>query len=232
MISYRFLSIFFVGISALFLASTSTGQDKATPGIEVDKAKRLVIISGQVAPRKLAHLDQVYPIEVIATFAFQEGKKGKAHETVITTKVKPSDVHKALESLGLKAGKPAKGEGTKADGPELNVFLEVPQTDGTLKRLSIDKVLLDPKTKKPLPKSVKFKFTGSGQTQPDPNKPDTVYGADLTGTLITIFPVTDETVLQTSLTMAEEKYLKLEVNKEVLPKEGEPIKLILEVPGK
>jgi hypothetical protein len=214
------------------IASSTVADDQATPGVSVDKDKRLVIISGKVAPRKLPELEQVYPIEVIATFAFEKGKKGKAHETVITTTVKPSDVHKALERLGLKPGKPAKGEGTKADGPDVNVFLEVPQADGTLKRLSMDKVLLDPKTKKPLPKSVKFKFTGSGQTQVDPTKPETVYGADLTGTLIAIFPVTDETVLQTSLTMAEEKYLKLEVNKEVLPKEGEPIKLILEVPGK
>ena len=53
-----------------------------------------------------------------------------------------------------------------------------------------------------------------------------------TGTLIAVFPVTDETVLQSSLTMKEEKYLKLEVNKDVLPKEGEPVKLVLEVTGK
>jgi len=78
---------------------------------------------------------------------------------------------------------------------------------------------------------VKVKFTGSGMTQLDPNKPETVYGADVTGTLIAIFPVTDETVMQTSLTMAEEKYLKLDVNADVLPKVGDAVKLVLEVPA-
>ena len=32
--------------------------------------------------------------------------------------------------------------------------------------------------------------------------------------------------------MAEEKYLKLEVNKDLLPKEDEVVKLILEIVGK
>jgi hypothetical protein len=66
---------------------------------------------------------------------------------------------------------------------------------------------------------------------PDPNTPDVKkYGADLTGSLIVLFPVTDETVLQTSWTMKEEKYLKLEVNSDVMPKEGGAVKLVIEVP--
>ncbi|OWK38655.1 YdjY domain-containing protein [Fimbriiglobus ruber] len=221
-----------LGAAIAIVAATATGADDKTSTVTVDKAKKLVIIPAKIAPRKLAHLDQVYPIEVIATWAYRDGKKGKAHETVVITEVNPSEVHKALESIGLKPGKPAVGEGTKADGPDVNVYIEVTQPDGTAKRLTMDKVLIDPKTKKPMPKGVKFKFTGSGMTQLAPDKPEKVYGADLTGTLIAIFPVTDETVLQTSLTMAEEKYLKLEVNKDVLPKEGDPVKLILEVPGK
>ena len=45
----------------------------------------------------------------------------KAHETVVTTEVRPSQVHAALESLGLASGKPAKGEGGKASGPEVTL---------------------------------------------------------------------------------------------------------------
>ena len=60
--------------------------------------------------RKLPTLDQIYPIEVIGTLPRPAGPE--AHETVLTFKgVRPSDVHKALESLGLKPGKPAYGEG-------------------------------------------------------------------------------------------------------------------------
>ena len=75
---------------------------------------------------------------------------------------------------------------------------------------------------------VKWIFTGSAMKKPDPQKDETVYGADRTGTLIAIFPVTDETVMQTSLTMKEEKYLKLETDTKILPKEGTPVKLVLE----
>ena len=53
--------------------------------------------------------------------------------------------------------------------------------------------------------------------------------ADLTGTLIAIFPVTDDTVFQTDLTMKDEGMLKLEIADNVLPKEGTPLKLVIEV---
>ncbi len=112
------------------------------------------------------------------------------------------------------------------------MFIEVPDGAGGAKRLTLDKVLMDPKTKKAPPK-MSFVFTGSALTAPDPNKPDDKkYGADLTGSLICLFPVTDEVVLQTGWTMKEEKFLKLDVRPDVLPKEGTPVKLVIEVPDK
>jgi len=60
------------------------------------------------------------------------------------------------------------------------------------------------------------------------DKDEMAYGADLTGTLIAIFPVTNQTVIQTNLTMKEEKYLKIETNEKVLPKVGTDVKLIIE----
>lgn len=193
------------------------------PGVTVDAAKKSVAIDAKIAPRKLEHLKgEVYPIELIAGWAHPKGKK--AHETVVTIDAAPSTIHAALERVGLKPGKPAKGENASAEGPEVSVFIEI--SPG--KRLRPDQFLLDPKTKKPFPKSVKFQFTGSVMSQEAPDKPDKKYGADLTGTLIAIFPVTDETVLQSSLTMKEEKYLKMDTNTEALPKEGTAVKLVLE----
>lgn len=194
-------------------------------GIKVDKDKKLVVVDAKVAPRKLPKYDQVYPIEVVATWPDPKGKK--AHETVVTIDVKPSDVHKALESVGLKPGKPAVGENAEAAGPEVKVSLEIPDGGG-MKKLSIHRFLIDPKTKQPFPKDVKFRFTGSAMAKPDPTKNDEVYGADVSGTLIAIYPVTADTVCQTSLTMKDEKYLKLDVDPTVLPKEGTPVKLIIE----
>jgi hypothetical protein len=210
--------------------------EEAKSGIAVDTDKRTVTLDAKIAPRIIndpryrREDGKPYPIEVIACYPFPKGQK--AHETVVTIDVKPSEVHKALERLGLKAGKPIMGESKEAaQGPEVKIYLEVPGGDSQRKRLPIERVLIDPKTNKSMPK-VKWRFTGSALKQPDPDKPDKVYGADLTGTLIAIFPVTNETVFQSNLTMKEEKYVKLETNAKLLPKEGTAVKLILEVPAK
>lgn len=226
----RTLFVSFLGIAIIGLIAKAAPDDPkpAASGVTIDKEKRTVTVAAKVAPRKLPNLDQVYPIELIAGWGAPKGKK--AHEIVVSIDSNPSEVHKGLEALGLKPGKAAKGENTKAEGPVVNVFFEVPAADGTAKRLTMDKVLLDPKSKKPAPKMT-FRFTGSVMSAVDPNKPDEKkYGADLTGTLIALFPVTDECVLQTDWTMKEEKYLKLDVNPEVLPKEGGAIKLVIEAP--
>jgi len=211
-------------------------KDKPS-GVTVDKEKKTVSVDAKVAPRKLANLDKVYPIELIAGWGAPKGKK--AHEIVVSFEVDPSEVHKGLEQLGLKAGKPALGgppkEGDpfpKADGPIVNVYVEVPDGPGATKKVSMEKILWDPATKKAPPKMT-FVFTGSTMIAPDPNKPDDKkYGADLTGSLIVLFPVTSDTVFQTTWTMKEEKFLKLDVNADALPKENTAVKLVIEVPEK
>lgn len=202
-------------------------DEKPAEAIQIDKDKKTVTIACKIAPRKLPNLNEIYPIEVIASLPAPKGQK--AHETVVTFDAKPSDIHKALESLGLKAGKPAKGEDASAAGPEVKVFLDLPGAGGLSKRLPIEKVLVDRKTAKAMP-PLKWIFTGSITKQPDPNKPETVYAADTAGTLIAIFPVTDETVLQTNLTMKDEPLIKLETNTKVLPEVGTDVQLVIQVP--
>lgn len=204
----------------------TAGQDRAGGAPVVDRQKRTVTVPCAIAPRKLPTLDQVYPVEVVACHPAPDGQK--AHETVVTISgFRPSAVHKALESLGLKPGNPAVGEDTRATGPELKVYLELPGRDGKPQRLPLEQALVDRKTGKPLP-PLRWHFTGSVTRQPDPEKDTRVYGADLTGTLIALFPVTEDTVIQTSLTMKDEPVLKLDTNKALLPKEGTPAKLIIE----
>ena len=204
------------------------GCATAAADVVVDKEKRTVTIPAKVAPRKIddERFKEIYPIEVIATFPFPKGKK--AHETVVTFDVKPSDIHKALESLGLKAGKPARTADDKQTGPEVRIFLEI-NPGKSAKRIPIEQVLVDKKTGKPMPK-VKWLFTGSLMVKPDPDKPE-VYGADASGTLIAIFPVTAETVFQSSLSLADEKYVKLETNAK-LPAVGTAVNLVIVAPEK
>lgn len=206
------------------------GAQEKKSGVTVDEARRTVSVDSKIAPRKLPNLDQIYPIELVAGWPAPQGKK--AHEIVVAVDVNPSEVHKGLEKLGLKPGKPAMGEDTKAEGPVVNVYFEVPDGTGGTKKVTMEKALYDPKTKKPSPK-ITFIFTGSVMTAPDPSNPSVKkYGADITGSLISLFPVTNETVLQTAWTMKEEKFLKLEVNSEAMPKEGTPVKLVIEAPKK
>jgi len=208
----------------------SSADDKTPAGIVVDKAKRTITIDAKIAPRKIddPRYKEIYPIEVIACWPFPKGQK--AHETVVTIDVKPSAVHKALEDLGLKAGKPVNGPvKEKAQGPEVSIYLAFKSPDGQEKQVPIEKTLVDPKTNKKMPK-VKWLFTGSVMKKPDPSKDEQVYAADLSGTLVAIFPVTDETVFQTPLAFKDQEALRLETDKTLLPKEGEPVKLVIEVP--
>ena len=223
--------VVFAAFVAAWLALPVLAADP--PGIVVDKEKKTITFDAKIAPRKLEYLKgEVYPLEVIATWPHPKGKK--AHETIVVTDVLPSDVHKALESLGFKAGKPVMGgENEIPEGPEFNIYLGIPEA-GEIKKVSIDKCMVDIKSGKTFPKDIKFRFTGSALVQEDPNKPDLTYGADSksSGTFMAIFPVTDKTVFQTSLSMKYEKFLKLETNPKVVPKEGTPVKLILQATGK
>ena len=75
--------------------------EKVPAAVVIDKEKKTVTIPCAVAPRKLPNLNEIYPIEVIATYPAPKGQK--AHETVVTFgDIKPSHVHQALEQLGLK----------------------------------------------------------------------------------------------------------------------------------
>ncbi|HYG74073.1 MAG TPA: FG-GAP-like repeat-containing protein [Planctomycetota bacterium] len=193
--------------------------------VTVDKAKRSVSIPCRVAPRKLPALKEIYPLEVVATFPAPRGQK--AHETVVVFDSKPSEVHAALESIGLKAGAPAVGEGAMSSGAEVKISLEVPGVAGVPRLIPMEKLVVDTRTGKTLPK-LKWHFTGSVMRQPDPTKSEKVYGADQTGTLISLLPVTDETVCQLHLSLADGKPLRLDTNKELLPPEGTEVKLIIE----
>jgi hypothetical protein len=214
-------------LAAVFVASPfSTADDKPPPGVVVDKEHHTIIIDAKIAPRKIddPRYKEIYPIEVVACWSFPKGQK--AHETVVTIEAKPSEVHKGLVDLGLKPGAPVLGE-KESKGPEVKIFLEIPTDDGEKKKVPIERTLVGQKTNKPMP-PVKWRFTGSAMVKPDPNKSEEVYGADVSGTLIAIFPVTDQTVFQTNLTMKDEPLVKLETDKKLLPKEGTPVKLIIE----
>src|SRR5271170_7980883 len=139
------------GLVLLGLASwgltADSPTDKSSDKIVVDKEKRTITVPARVAPRKIddPRYKEIYPIEVIATYPFPRGKK--SHETVVTFEAKPSAVHKALESFGLKAGKPAKTLDDVQKGPEVKILLQI----GKARPVPIERFLVDNKTGKPMP---------------------------------------------------------------------------------
>jgi hypothetical protein len=216
-----------VAVGVVLFAGVALAADDKAGGVIVDADKKTVTIPAKVAPRKVndPRYTEIYPIEVVATAPFPKGQK--AHETVVTVDVKPSEVHKALELLGLQPGKPAAGEDAEAEGPELKIALLLPGG----KSVAIEKALVDKKTGKAMP-PLKWRFTGSAIRQPDPNKPDKVYGADESNNLITVFPVTADVVIQSHLTLKDASLIKMETNKAVLPPEGTDVKLVISPAGK
>ena len=106
-------------------------------------------------------------------------------------------------------------------------MLELPGPDSKPRRIPIEKAIVDRRTNKPLPK-LKWYFTGSVLKAPAPGQAEKSYAADLSGTLIAIYPVTNETLIQTNLTMEEESLLQLETNKKLLPAEGTAVTLVIE----
>src|SRR4051812_12304761 len=168
----RVLAIFLCGCVLIPTQYSATFAGQEGAAVTIDKVKGTVTIDAKIAPRKLAYLKgEVYPIEVIACWAHPKGKK--AHETIVTIEAFPSAVHKGIEALGLKAGAPLMGGDKEVpQGPEVNLYIEVPTPDGAFKRVTMDKALVDSRTGKPFPKSVKWRFTGSILAKPDPNKED------------------------------------------------------------
>ncbi len=203
---------------------------RPTANLVIDKGRRMITVPCLIAPRKLPHLGQVYPLEVVATYPSPQGQK--SHETIITFDgIAPSQVHAALGQLGLKPGKPAHGQNAKASGPLLKLSLEISGPGGQPRRIPIEQAMIDRKSGK-APAPFRWHFTGSVMRQPDPEKDDRVYGADVTGTLVALFPVTDDVVIQSHLTMEHESTMRLETNPRVLPPEKTAVKLLIEVAGK
>ena len=192
-------------------------------GIVVDVARRRVLVDVEIAPRKLPHLEKIYPLEVIATA--RQGKK--AHETVLVCDARPSAVHAALESLGLHAGAPAVAQGAAPSGPRVRLFLEYVGRGGVEKRIDVARTIVDRQSGLGLrARDVGWIFTGSTRIESAAGG-ETIYGADFSGTLATLFPVTAETVFQSTLDMEAESLLSLEIAPGV-PPVGTRARLVIE----
>lgn len=193
--------------------------------LQIDKPKRAVRVPCRIAPRKLPTLADTYPLEVIACFPAPIGQK--AHETAVSTEAKPSALHQALVQIGLQPGHPVHGDTTEQpSGSEVSLALEFTDVTGQVRAVPIEETLIDERTGRTMP-PLKWFFTGSVLREPPAAGVPRAYAADLSGTLVTLFPVTAETVLQSSLSMKPRAFLRLDTNKILLPPEGTDVRLVI-----
>src|SRR4051794_41601729 len=154
---------------------------------------------------------------------------GPEHETVVRSKVKPSDLHTALLALGLKPGAPvsyskAANKWLPPHGPPLHIHMEY-EKDGKHVSDPANRWLRDIKTKKPMPRTT-WIFAGS-RVMNDGN-----YAADSTGYLISVVNF-DMTVIDIpDLASANNETLEWERNPDTVPKAGTKVTMVIEPAGK
>lgn len=160
-------------------------------------------------------------------FCVQNG--GQEHETVLRTAAKPSDIHFGLLMLGLKPGEPAHyaqatNQWFPPTGPPLHITCEWVE-NGEKKTVPATRMMRSTKDKKPMP-AMTWVFDGSRVM------PDGAYAADLTGYVVSIVNFDLTMIDVPKLASNANETLEWELNKDIAPKRGTPVTMIIEPAGK
>ena len=153
-------------------------------------------------------------------------KGGKAYESVFESAVDSMALYEGLKKLGLQPGKPAREEDDKKFPPEGGkVRISVEWKDGDKARKEpIGAFVLDTVTGKPMA-AVDWIFTGSKKGFiPDLERQDLLVQ---TSKNLVALHHSDPTVLATNPTASTDGN-RYKVNKELLPKEGTPVRILFE----
>jgi hypothetical protein len=242
----RYLLSFMAAVLLVGAPACRAGEAEAPPKAEPDpknvfkigkvtcyKAERRVEVEGKICI-------QDGQIEYLAVLS-----GGKEHESILTFDCKGVDLNLALIGLGYKAAGPTKA----ADDPNILkgdpvvLFVEWADQDGKPKRVRAEELLFNRGTKKPM-RQTAWVFTGSdfardpdtGKLFIDPETKRTVFLADLARNLIAIYydPVAIfNSPLDTANNPLQDGTVPYyAVNKELCPKVGTAVKLVLEPAAK
>ncbi|HEX7901019.1 MAG TPA: YdjY domain-containing protein [Planctomycetota bacterium] len=153
-------------------------------------------------------------------------KGGKAYESVFESAVDPMALYEGLKKLGAAPGRPAREEDEKKlppEGGKLRIFVEWKDGDKARKE-PIGAFVLDTTTGKPMG-AADWIFTGSKKGFiPDLERQDLLV---LVAKNLVALHHSDPTVLATNPTASADGN-RYKANKELLPKEGTPVKVIFE----
>ena len=209
-------------IVALLISIAARGEVAASqplgklPFITVDAKRKQVRVECEA-------LHVIAPLEFFCCVAGTN-----EHESVLRSKVKPSDLHLALLMLGLEPGKPVSySEATKKwtppHGPPLNITCEF-EKDGKPVSVPAYRLMRDIKTQKEMP-PITWIFTGSRTME------DGVYAADTTGYLISLVNFELTVIDVPDLASSANETLEWEINPKVMPEKGTKVTLVIEPTG-
>ncbi len=122
---------------------------------------------------------------------FVVGRNGKDYESLAVTPVAPSDVHRALEFVGMKAGRPIEPEANRFWPKGERVLMTILRADAggdaaEEQWIPAESAVLDLRTRKPMPPSG-LVFVGSRRTESEDAGAADVYQADVMGNLATTY---------------------------------------------
>lgn len=146
------------------------------PGLLADRLRHTVTIDAETI-----RLDLNAPVE----FPLISADSGKDYEALAVSFASPSDIHAALEFIGIPAGKTVSPGASRfwSRGEPVNMLLTYQEPAGTsniARTVPATQLIVDTRTRKPLPDNA-FIFTGSERVPPpDPtNGTNLIYAADV-----------------------------------------------------
>ncbi len=146
------------------------------------KATDILVLPGLVADRKnkrvevVAEATGIAPKEIVE-FLLIDAKSGKGYEALLWSHAKPSDIHRALEFIGMKSGEPFHPAKLRFWPKGERVVASVSAARGGARR-RLESLVVDTSTGRSLPE-VGFVFTGSLMVNSSSKPGDKAYAADV-----------------------------------------------------
>jgi hypothetical protein len=154
---------------------------------------------------------------------------GRTHETLLTVKPAPRQIHLGLLMIGLKPGRPldVKRRGEQwirqpPRGPEVLISL-IYKADGQTHRVPANKWVINRETEQPL-ESNRWLFTGSKFVS---FEGDRFYLADRTGTAISLVGFGDDLLCRDTTTTNRTDAQQLAAHTDILPAKGTAVTIRL-----
>jgi len=183
-------------------------------GIEFDLQAKRVTMEGRIA----------LAAGLVELFACVRGTKD--YESVVALDCQPYDLHLGLLALGLEPGQPVSRQeaGESPKGPDVLVWVEWKDGEGTAVRRRAEELILNVKTKKPM-EPAGWAFVGSRFVKSEEGEKE-LYAAALTGAVITTYH-DPTTVLDNPRPTGGDDTLFV-VNEKVVPPVGTRVLVIVE----